>query len=421
MKNIAKALIVAILGWQLRRLRRKHNIVTVGVVGSIGKTSTKFAVAQMLGTVKNVRYQEGNYNDIVTVPLVFFNEALPNLFSVTAWLRLFMRNEKQIRSEHQPEVVVVELGTDTPGDIAAFRKYMQLDVALITAITPEHMEFFDDLDAVAKEELSIVQYADELVCNNDLVADEYRSLIPEAVTYGFDENADYRVSHYAVDSGGARVTVEAGSFSVELQPEIISKIQVYSVLAGVIVCRKLGLTNKEIIDSLQALKPVSGRMQLLQGIHQATIIDDTYNASPEAMRAGLEMVFEHEAPQKIVLLGNMNELGSMSAQAHTDIGMLCDPKKLDEVITLGVDANTYLAAAAEQNGCKVSRFNSPYEAGEYIQSVTKRGALIFAKGSQNGVFAEEALKPLLADKADESKLVRQSDSWLAKKKRSFSL
>lgn len=173
LKDTGKAIVVAILSWQLRRLQAKHDIKTIGVVGSYGKTSTKFGIATVLKQHYRVLFQEGNYNDIVTVPLVFFGERSPSLLNPIAWLGVFLRNERQIRQPYPYDVVVLELGTDGPGQIAAFGRYLQLDVAVLTSIAYEHMEFFTDLQAVADEELAVRQYSKQLFYNSDLCGSEY--------------------------------------------------------------------------------------------------------------------------------------------------------------------------------------------------------------------------------------------------------
>ena len=101
--------------------------------------------------------------------------------------------------------------------------------------------------------------------------------------------------------------------------------------------------------------------------------------------------------------------------AHQAVGEYCDPAKLDLVVTIGNDAKELLAPFARASGCTVHSFKSPYDAGDFVKEQLKKGAAILAKGSQNGVFAEEALKPLLAKPADSAKLVRQSKSWLQNK------
>ena len=160
-------------------------------------------------------------------------------------------------------------------------------------------------------------------------------------------------------------------------------------------------------------------MQLLRGLENSTIIDDTYNASPLAVQAALTALMATEASQRIAILGSMNELGKTSAQAHEKIGSLCDSAKLDWVITIGEEAEKHLAPAALKNGCQVRSFLSPYQAGGFVHSILKPRAVILAKGSQNGVYAEEAVKVLLHSTEDEEKLVRQTPAWLKKKDDQF--
>lgn len=420
MKRFARNLVVSVLGWQVRRLQRKYNFTTIGVVGGIGKTSTKFAIARVLGSHKRVRFQQGNYNDLVSVPLVFFGRPLPSLLNPFAWLATFIACEKQLHAKPDYDVVVLELGTDGPGQIAAFKRYVKLDIAVVTAVVPEHMEFFADLDDVAKEELSVVQYAEHMVINADLVAPEYREFVPEAETYALHAPADYQMDSFSFDADGVSFQISHdGKVLVEARHDSMADAHLYSLTAATAVAHILGFTAQQMLDGFAQVKPVSGRLQRLAGVNNSVIIDDTYNSSPEAAKAALEILYRIKAPQKIALLGNMNELGAYSKEAHTELGKFCDPNQLDEVLTLGPDANTYLAPAATKAGCKVKTFTSPYDAGEHLKNSIKNGAVVLIKGSQNRVFAEEAVKAILANPADESKLVRQSPSWLKLKQKQF--
>lgn len=418
MKRLLKAIVVAILGSQVRRLQSKHQFKVIGVVGGIGKTSTKAAIARSLGATVRVRYQDGNYNDIVSVPLVFFGHALPSLLNPVAWFKLFLDNAKQIRGEYPFDVVVVELGTDRVGQIAAFKKYLQLDYAVVTAIVPEHMEFFKDMQTVANEELAVTAYAEKLIYNADLVAEEYRQPLLAATSYGSKRPADYRLTEVVASEAGFEATIEqSGKPLLHFAQDAISEVQLYSTAAAVVVGNELGLSPKQILDGIAAIQPVKGRLQRLRGINDSLIIDDTYNALPEAVKASLEMLYRLKAPQKIALLGSMNQLGAMSAEAHKEIGAFCDPAQLDLVVTIGTDAETHLAPAAAANGCKVASFATAHEAGEYLRTKIKKGAILLAKGSEANVYAEEAVKLLLADPKDAAKLVRQSAQWLKRKQK----
>ncbi len=419
MKKFAKKLIVMALGMQVRRLRAKNDFKTIIVGGSVGKTSTKFAVAQLLSQKLRVQYQKGNYNDIVTVPLVYFGLTEPSLLNVFAWLKILIKTEHQLHKNYPYDVVVLELGTDGPGQIEHFAKYLHADIAIMTAITYEHMEYFGTLDAVAKEELSLISLADKIIINTDTCDDKFLHKLSNVVTIGFS-NADYSLKDVSFSNLSHSFTViKNGHSLLKLSHPSIAKSQLYSLLSAVVVADIYSFNTKDIVDGLARVEAASGRMKLLKGLKNSTIIDDTYNASPLAVKGALDTLYSMDAPQKIAVLGNMNELGDMSKTAHIEVGHYCDPKKLFAVVTIGPDANKYLAESAEKRGCRVERFDNPYDAGEWVKANLKNSTLVLVKGSQNRVFAEEAIKTLLDDKTDVDKLVRQSDYWLRVKHEQF--
>ncbi len=422
MKKTAKSFIAKILGWQVRRLTKKHHFQVVGVAGSVGKTSTKLAIAKVLSRTYKVQYQDGNYNDIVSVPLIFFGQQMPSLFNPFAWVVTFWRNEKVIRQNYPYDIVVVEVGTDAPGQISKFKSYLKLDIAVLTAITPEHMEYFAGLDAVAAEELTIASFSTLTLANKDACAAEYLADIKGSLlSYAINQDADFRIKNIKFSDTSCDFEVyQANRPFLKAKHELISEPQLYSVLAAVAVGEQLGMAPEDIEKGLHNIKPVSGRMQRLKGVNNSTIIDDTYNASPHATVAALNTLYRIEAPQKIAVLGNMNELGGYSQLEHQKIGEHCDPRELDLVVTIGPDANKFLAPAAEAKGCQVKTFDNPYSVGKYLKPIIKPKAAILIKGSQNRVFAEETTKLLLADPKDADKLVRQTDYWMKRKRKSFS-
>lgn len=417
MKKAFKAIIVSVLGWQVRRLLKKRPVKVVAVVGSMGKTSTKLAIAKLLNTRYRVCYQHGNYNDVVSVPLVFFEQALPNLANPLAWLRVIANNELKIKKTYPYDIVCIELGTDGPGQIAKFSKYLTVDVLVVTAITPEHMEFFSDMEAVAQEELSAQKYSRTILVNKDLCdLSLLKHLNSAYLTYSIKDPADYRLRISHSSNNHYSFTVVAhGQHILGARYEAVAEVQLYSICAAVAVAHRFGLTSDQMAIGVNKVEPLSGRMQRLQGINQSLIIDDTYNASPDAVLAALDALYGVKAPQRIAILGNMNELGDFSKDAHSKIGEYCSPRELDLVVTIGRDANRYLAVSAEKRGCLVKTFNNPYEAGMYVRDSIKPNAVVLVKGSQNGVFAEEAIKYFLANKKDEKLLVRQSPQWLKRK------
>ncbi|MEX1995204.1 MAG: UDP-N-acetylmuramoyl-tripeptide--D-alanyl-D-alanine ligase [Candidatus Saccharimonadales bacterium] len=422
MQNLAKELVTAILASQVKRLRQRRQFKVVAIAGSIGKTSTKLAVVKVLEQKYRVRSQEGNYNHLITVPLVFFGQKLPSLRNPLAWLRVFWNNERLIGEEYPYDIVVVELGTDGPGQLAEFHAYLKADIGVLTAITHEHMKFFTDLDDVAKEELELTKLSEKVIVNKDLTSGKYlKDIKNPLITYGLKQPANVQLDNLKFDNFASDFVVRATDKpTVEATYELITEPLLYGVTAAVAVGHQFDMTAEQIERGIGKIKPVNGRMQLLRGVNGSSIIDDTYNASPEATKAALSTLYRLKADHKIAILGNMNELGTYSEAAHRGIGQYCDPKQLDLVVTLGPDANKYLAEEAESKGCTVSRFDDPYTLGDYLKVVIAKDTIILAKGSQNRVFAEEAVKTILKNSADSTKLVRQSPEWLKIKKKAFS-
>ena len=421
MKRVLKSVVVKLLTRQVRKLRKRHTFKVVGVVGSVGKTSTKLAVAQALSAHARVMYQQGNYNDLVSVPLVYFGQEMPSLFSPIAWLKVLARNNKLIK-DYPYDIVVLELGTDGPGQIADFARYGRLDVVVVTSIVPEHMANFTDMTAVAQEELSVASFADKLFYNSELMADEYKTLLPEgSVAYSVgDVGTEYHMANVFTTSSGLEGDVKhGGEILVHFSYEAVATMQLYSVLAAIVVGDYLGVQRSAILDGIGLIRPVSGRLRRLNGINGSVIIDDTYNSSPEAVKSALATLRSIDAPHKIAVLGSMNELGTMSEGAHKEIGDLCTPDYLDVLITIGGDANKFLATSAEDKGCVVYKFDNPYDAGDLLMAKIEKDSVVLAKGSQNGVFAEEAIKKVLHDPEDANKLVRQSETWLKTKAKQF--
>lgn len=421
MKKIAKSIVVSILNFQVKKLLAKNSFQIVAVVGSIGKTSTKLSIAQTLSHKYRVQYQNGNYNDVVTVPLVFFGLEQPSLFNPLAWLRIFISIAKQIRDDYPYDVVVLELGTDYPGNIAEFGKCIQVDLAVVTALTPEHMEYFGTLDAVAKEELSVAEFSKKMLINKDLVPEKYLSSIQIPIlSYGKNNSSTYWLKQLNFGLTDTDVNVEKDTKPfISVKHPVSSESLAYSVLSAIAVGDLMGLTKTEIESGIKSIKPMSGRMQKLEGLNNSVILDDSYNSSPDAAKLALNTLYRLKGSQKIALLGNMNEMGEYSKAAHEELGNNCDPKQLDLVVTLGPDANAYTAPAAIAKGCNVVTTNSPYKAAEEIKRIMKKHSVILVKGSQNGVFAEESIKLLLADPKDVEKLVRQSKYWLKVKQKQF--
>lgn len=394
----------------------KTNPKVVAIAGSVGKTTVTQATAIILSEKYSVRTTFANYNTDLGVILTIFGQKIqtnPVAWAFTAVKIMFMSLGKP-----KNEVYVLELGTDVPGEIARFA-YLKPEYGIITAIAPEHMEFFKDIDAVAKEEFALSGFCKKTILG-DGVADEWVEKYASGEIVKTGSGTASMLGSFKVSPEGSDVVMRIDGSEINFHSEHIAEHLVRGLVAPALVAKELGLTSEEIKSGLTKIKPLPGRMQVLNGANGSKIIDDTYNASPDAVMRALDVLYAYPAEKKIALLGMMNELGDTSEKHHTEIGDYCDPKKLHLVVTLGMDANAYTSLAATKKGCRVITVNSAIEAGEIIKDELGPDTVVLAKGSQNGVYAEEAVKLFLADVKDAEKLVRQNAYWPAKKKKYFS-
>ncbi|MDR1197352.1 MAG: UDP-N-acetylmuramoyl-tripeptide--D-alanyl-D-alanine ligase [Candidatus Nomurabacteria bacterium] len=405
----------------------KHqDVKLVVVVGAAGKTTTKISIATVLNEKFRVRMEDTNHNTQLSVPPALLGVEYPEgkVHSPLAWHKVFKAMRSRIAAPTDVDVIIQELGTDHPGEIPHFGHYLKPDIAVVTSVVPEHMEFFGTVENVAREELSVTAYAAMTFINRDDIDAKFADFIKSEriFTYGVHPPAEY---HFLFDEGQDILTAFAGDFiSPELGnvPAEINLVGEHNLKAGIAagaIGAKLGMMAAEINQGLGKIRPVPGRMNILQGQRDTTLIDDTYNSSPAAAIAALKTLYNIKAVQRIAILGSMNELGDTSPEAHKQVGQFCDPTKLEMVVTIGRDARQYLVPAAQEKGNRVKSFLNPIEAGAFVSQHMQPGAVILAKGSQNGVFAEEALKILLRTTEDDAKLVRQSLHWLDLKRDLF--
>ncbi len=430
MKSFLRRLIAKGLeGAVVRLVRANPKLKIVAVGGSVGKTSTKLAIAAVLAQKYRVLVQPGNYNSEIGLPLMVFGQTVPAvLFNPAAWLVRFIRAERQIRGDFPYDVVVLEVGTDHPGEIAHFMTYLKPGIGVLTAVTPEHMEYFGDLDAVAAEELELAAGSKVMVVGRDDVKAAYRTKYlkhhPDVVTYGLSAESDYSARIKDVDLVGGTdcaLLKHGHATIVGLTVKVYGEPAIKAVAAAYAVGDLLEMSREEIEQGVQSFVPIAGRMRIFTGLNGSTLIDDTYNSSPDAVVAAVTTLQNVPVTgRRIAIMGSMNELGAESPRYHGEAGAVC--AGVDMLITIGDLANTHLGPAAVQAGLDPRNWkpaDSPYAAGEFLKLLLQSGDVVLAKGSQNGVFAEEALKLLLADPADANHLVRQSPFWLAKKAKQF--
>ena len=343
--------------------------------------------------------------------------------SITDWLSTIYRAYRSARQLHDINVIVQEFGIDHPGEMAAFGRYVHPDVLVVTAISPEHMEFFGNLKTVAQEEFALSSHSIVTLYNRDDINSGFIAFANSErnLSYSTEPDADYYITaHQFNHSQGYTCTLTHGEqTSRECIMPVVAKHQLRIAAGAAAVALEFNLDVESVITALENFTPVPGRMNLLSGINGSMLIDDSYNSSPLAAKSALETLYQLPAKTKIAVLGDMNELGNTTASEHRTLGTLCDPAHLSHVITVGPNAATFLAPAAKDNGCTVTSFDKATDAVELLQSLARQDTVLLFKGSQGGVYLEEAIKPLLKSSKDTEKLVRQSKEWRRKKQTFF--
>ncbi len=401
------------------------DVKLVCVVGSIGKTTAKNAIATVLSQKYKIGGSLGNHNSELSAPLGILGIKYPkNPRNPLAWLRVLIAIKHRVRQKETVDVIVQELGTDAPGQLADFGRYLKPDLTVLTAISAEHMMNFKTLEAVAKEELTAINFSKKGIINAEDVATKYSKFLnnPNIVTYGSSKNAEYFLigKDFSIENGWLADfrTPNKKNDIKDLKIKVYGEHSLRPLASALVVADQLNLSKKEILAGIKAIRPYPGRMNIFNGFRQSKIIDDSYNSSPVAAIWAIKTLQSIDAPQRIAVLGSMNELGDYSKRAHQEVARICDHTKLDWVITVGDEAKKFLAPEAQKNQCQVRSFKTAIEAGEFLSKIIKYNAVILFKGSQGDIYLEEAIK-IITPVSVENKLVRQSPAWLKRKQQFF--
>ena len=356
-----KQFIQNLIQQKARRVILKYKPRIVAITGSVGKTSTKRAVAAVLNSKFIVRTAEENYNNEFGVPLAVLGEKSPGR-SVFGWLRILLKRQKDF-----PQILVLEFGADKPGDISALCQLFPPEVGVVTAITPVHVENYgSDIENLAAEKCKLVESlpANGLaVLNGD--DDRVRNFALKShapvVTYGFNsaniqggelsiktrEDFSFEPGEVFATTNFA-VRTKNNVYEVQLK-NALGRSQVFAALAAIAVGEHFGLASNEMVSALAAVEPVNGRLRPLSGIKGSLIIDDSYNAAPASTAAALKVLsnFEpREDRRRIAVLGNMGELGTHSEAEHRNIGLQA-ATVVDLLVCVGNKAKGIAAGARE--------------------------------------------------------------------------
>lgn len=358
------------LGAAARRLWGKP---LLAVTGSAGKTTTKEILAHVLATRFRVMKSSGNLNNHIGLPL------------------------QLLKLENEHDLAVVEMGMNHAGEIRALGTLAHHDLAVITVVAPVHLEFFDSIREIARAKYEIIETLHPggvAVLNAD---DEYvcqfgRDFKGKVVTFGIHHAAD--VSARKISLNGAEGSVfelAAGSVREPVSFPLVGEHNISNALAAAAAAMERGITPSQAAVALSGIRPPEKRGQVLE-IGGAAIINDCYNSNPRALEAMIDTLASMKAARRILVAGEMLELGPTAETLHRQCGLRAAEKKIDLVVGVRGLARS-LAEGACGAGTQAQFLETPEQAGEWLSRNLRPGDAVLLKASR-GVKLERVLEML---------------------------
>ncbi len=355
-------------------VRRHWNKRVIGVTGSAGKTTTKEAVAEVLGTRFAVLRSQGNLNNEFGLPL------------------------QLLKLEPEHEIAVVEMGMSHTGEIAALARIAHPDWGIVTNVGSAHAQNFPDgVAGIARAKYELVQSLPSngvafLNCDDPYVSQFGRDFHGRSIYFGIGPCADPRASKIVgLGAEGMRFQVTAGEEQATVRLALLGSHNMWNAMAAIAAGLEAGIPLADCAAAAGRLQPPDKRGEVLH-IGGATVINDCYNSNPEALKSMIATLASMPAKRRILVAGEMLELGSGAVVLHQECGKAAAESGIDFVV--GVRGNAqHLVEAAREAGALAIFLASPQEAGQWLKAELKEDDAVLLKASR-GVGLEQALRPL---------------------------
>jgi UDP-N-acetylmuramoyl-tripeptide--D-alanyl-D-alanine ligase len=349
----------------------------VGITGSAGKTTTKEAIAHVLATKFRVLKSEGNFNNHFGLPLML------------------------LKLEPEHDVAVIEMGMSHAGEIRALAKIAYPEIGVVTNVAPVHLEFFDSIAGIARAKYELIESLPPngtavLNADDEYVSQFGRDFKGKVLTYGIKQRATVCAENIrSQGTGGSSFDVVTGDQREHAILALVGEHNVLNALAAVAVGMTRGMTLAETVQALATLAPADKRGQVLQ-LGNIMVVNDCYNSNPKALAAMIDALAAMPARRRIVVAGEMLELGAAAEEMHRAAGRYAGEKKIDRLLGVRGLAKA-MAEAARENGTAADFVDTPEEAGEWLAREARDGDVVLLKASR-GVKLEKALEAWKADK-----------------------
>lgn len=346
-------------------IRNRFDIPIVGITGSVGKTTTREMVATALNANKAVYQTDKNFNSQVGVPITLS------------------------RMNENAEIAVLEMGMSEPGQMDILSGIVKPDICVVTMIGVAHIEFLKTKENIRDEKLSIVHHMNPegvLFLNGDdkMLAEVRDKLSVKTLYYGTSEECEYRAENIRIINYRYAYDYVHDNTRIPVVINALGKHNVINSLIGLAITDYMGLDVKKAAESFAHFEGM--RQKLIQVSESYTIIDDTYNASPDSMKAAIEVLHELESQgKKFIVLGDMFELGENEKKFHYEVGEYLADKSIDELIVIGDLAQNIAQALKDKNSSITIRsFKDKEEIAFYLKSDMTSNDIVLLKAS-NGM------------------------------------
>jgi len=378
----------------------------IAITGSVGKTTTKDAITRVLD--KNpylhkygVRKNHGNLNTELGVPLTIlgFKDVPQGIMWV---IYVFIAFFRAIFIFKYPKILVLEMAADKPGDIKYLTSFVKPQTSVVTNIGPAHLEAFKSIEKIAQEKSILIK----VLCENGQAIlnldDENTKKMgfqakAKVIYFGQSSDANIYIDNIKEDKDGLHAKIHLGGSTAPLFMKSVGRSNIYAALVAISVgCEVFGIDLIEATKSLSNFQPSKGRGRIITGRKGCIIIDDTYNANPLSMQAAFEYldILAKSDNKKIIILGEMLELGVKSDSYHQQVGKLAG-KSADYVLVVGGQTDNYIKGAKQTivNIDYLQQFSQPEEVAKYILKIITKDDIILVKGSR-GAEMERAVQIL---------------------------
>lgn len=418
-----------LLAFFSRKIIAKYQPLVIGITGSVGKTSTRHAIAAILATKFQIREPEKNYNNEIGIPLTVIgakglDEETSFLSRKLGWIRIFLKGlVVWLLPQNYPKVLVLEYGIDHTGDMDNLIAIVKPNLTVITTIGISHRANFNTPEEIAVEKGKLarcLKAGETFIYNIDdvHVAEQANRTSANTLSFGESETAQIKLVKTEEQLGltpSTKLNIITPSRELTATIPVLGTAHVKAVLAGVAVAESLELETDLIKKGLANYRAMPGRLNVILGIKRTVLIDDTYNAAPVSTTEALKLLSRFPNPVKVAVLGDMLELGDLSESAHMEIGKLAASCGLSELVVVGELAKKIGegAKSAGMSADSIISFPNSNEAKDYVLENLEAESVVLVKGSQ-GARMEKITKELLAEPTAATQLlVRQYGKWLS--------